>query len=272
MKQYLDLLDRILKEGTVQASRAVLSDGTKPNTLSTFGLQAEYDLTKGFPIVTTKKVPFRQVVGEMLWFLSGTTSVRPLQEMGIHIWDDWADSDGELGVTYGHTWRDFEGVDQINKLLHDIRTVIRDPQASAARRLILTAWNPAEMHYARGPVGCHTMCHFYIRGQDLSCKMYQRSADMFLGVPWNISSYALLTRLVAKATGLRAHRFIHTFGDAHIYANHLDQVVEQLSRPPLPLPNLVIRGDFDDLDNLDIDQFYLDGYACHPALKGEVAV
>jgi thymidylate synthase len=278
MRQYLDLLDKILKDGTVQASRAVLqSTGERPNTLSTFGLQAEYDLREGFPIVTTKRVPFRQIVVELLWFLSGSTNVKPLVAQGVHIWDQWADADGDLGVTYGNTWRNFYGpgfhqIDQIAGLLHDIRTVIKDPQASAARRLVVTAWNPAEMHRARGPVGCHTMCQFYVQGRNLSCKMYQRSADMFLGVPWNISCYALLTHLVAKATGLMAHRLVHTFGDAHIYENHIDQVVEQLSREPLPLPVLHIDGLFSDLDNLSPEQFRLIGYEHHPALKGEVAV
>jgi thymidylate synthase len=278
MKQYLDLLDTILKTGTVQASRAVLqSTGERPKTLSTFGLQTEYNLTEGFPIVTTKRIPFRQIVEELLWFLSGSSNVRPLQAQGVRIWDQWADQDGELGVGYGRTWRDFYSpgfvrIDQISNLLTDIRAVIKDPQASPARRLIITAWNPGEMHRARGPVGCHTLAQFYVHGESLSCKMYQRSADMFLGVPWNISCYALLTHLVAKATGLQPYRFIHTFGDAHIYENHFEQVMEQLSRPPLPLPTLHVNGDVTSLDNLSSAQIRLEGYACHPALKGEVAV
>ena len=272
MTLYLDLLETIIKTGAIQGSRAVLSDGSKPDTLSTFGLQAEYDLTGAFPIVTTKRVPFRQIVAELIWFLSGSTNVRPLQAQNVHIWDAWSDSDGELGVCYGKTWRDFNGVDQIANLLRDIRKVVADRQSSEARRLIISAWNPATMHRARGPVGCHTLAQFYVRGGTLSCKMYQRSADMFLGVPWNISCYALLTHLVARATDLVAYEFIHTFGDAHIYDNHLDQVTEQLSRAPLPGPKLVIRGSVGDLDNLIPEQFALEGYQCHPALRGEVAV
>ena len=277
MKQYLDLLDTILTEGEVQGSRAVLSDGSKPNTLSTFGLQARYGLTGAFPIVTTKKIPFRQIVVELLWFLSGSSNMKPLQDQGVHIWDQWADSNGELGVCYGKTWRDFYQpgwgkLDQIANLLNNIRTVVANPQASEARRLIITAWNPAEMHMARGPVGCHTMAQFYVQGDRLSCKMYQRSADMFLGVPWNISCYALLTHLVARATDLVAYEFIHTFGDAHIYENHRDQVVEQLSREPMPCPWLSIQGDVGDLNDLKPEQFKLHGYTSHPALRGEVAV
>jgi thymidylate synthase len=273
MKPYLDLLRTVLETGATQGSRAVLlSDGSQPDTLSTFGLQAEYPLTGRFPILTTKRVPFRQVVGELLWFLSGSTNVRPLQEQGIRIWDQWADEGGDLGVCYGKTWRDFNGVDQVAKLLADIRAVVADPRASAARRLILTAWNPSEMHRARGPVGCHTLCQFYVQGRTLSCKLYQRSADMFLGVPWNVSCYALLTHLVAKATGLVPLRLIHTFGDAHIYENHLEQVREQVGRTPLRQPRLFIDGDVGDLDALDPKQIYLSPYASHPALRGEVAV
>lgn len=273
MKPYLDLLRQVLDEGEVQGSRAVLlSDGSQPDTISTFGLQNEYDLSYRFPIVTTKKVPFRQVVGELLWFLSGSTNIRPLQDQGIHIWDQWADANGDLGVCYGKTWRDFNGVDQIARLLNDLRTVVANPRAWAARRMLISAWDPSEMHLAKGPVGCHTFAQFYVRGDKLSCKMYQRSADMFLGVPWNISCYALLTCMLAYTVGLKPHRFIHTFGDAHVYWNHIDQVKEQLTRTPKRLPQLFIDGELGDLDNLDPGQFYLTPFVPHPALRGEVAV
>lgn len=278
MKQYLDLLRLVYEHGEEKASRAVLeSTGNKPKTKSVFGYQSRYDLTEGFPLVTTKWVPFKQVAVELLWFLSGSTNVADLRRYGVKIWDQWADVRGELGPIYGKQWRDWDGgdgqkVDQVADLLKGIEEVKRDPTASAARRLILTAWNPADLPKIHGPSGCHTMCQFYMNNGRLSCQLYQRSADMFLGVPWNIASYALLTHLVARVTGLEPFEFIHTFGDAHIYENHLDQVAEQLSRQPFPLPRLEIDDSVRSLDGLAPEQFRVVGYQHHPRLSGEVAV
>ncbi|AGA27830.1 thymidylate synthase [Singulisphaera acidiphila] len=278
MRQYLDLLRLVYERGELKGSRAVLeSTGTKPKTRSLFGYQNRYDLTQGFPLVTTKTVPFRQVVVEVLWFLSGSTNVDYLQRHNVKIWDQWADETGELGPIYGKQWRAWEGgdgqhVDQVAELLRGIEQVKADPTASAARRLILTAWNPADLPKIHGPSGCHTLCQFSMNNGKLSCQLYQRSADLFLGVPWNIASYALLTHLIAKVTGLEAAEFIHTFGDAHIYENHLDQVGEQLTREPYPLPKLEIDDSVTSLDGLTPEQFRLVGYRHHARLSGEVAV
>jgi thymidylate synthase len=278
MRQYLDLLRLVCERGEEKASRAVLeSTGTKPKTRSLFGYQNRYDLTQGFPLVTTKTVPFRQVVVELLWFLSGSTNVDYLNRHNVKIWDQWADEDGELGPIYGKQWRAWEGgdgqkVDQVAELLRGIEQVKADPTASAARRLILTAWNPADLGKIYGPSGCHTLCQFSMNNGRLSCQLYQRSADLFLGVPWNIASYALLTHLIAKVTGLEASEFIHTFGDAHIYENHLDQVAEQLTREPYPLPTLQIDDSVTSLEGLSPEQFRLVGYRHHARLSGEVAV
>jgi thymidylate synthase len=228
-------------------------------------------------LVTTKTVPFRQVVVELLWFLSGSTNVDYLKRHNVKIWDQWADEDGELGPIYGKQWRAWEGgdgqkVDQVAELLRGIEQVKADPTASAARRLILTAWNPADLGKIYGPSGCHTLCQFSMNNGRLSCQLYQRSADLFLGVPWNIASYALLTHLIAKVTGLEASEFIHTFGDAHIYENHLDQVAEQLTREPYPLPTLQIDDSVTSLEGLSPEQFRLVGYRHHARLSGEVAV
>ena len=278
MKQYLDLLRLIFEQGEEKASRAVLeSTGTKPKTKSIFGYQNRYNLSEGFPLVTTKTVPFRQVVVELLWFLSGSTNVGYLHQHGVKIWDQWADQNGELGPVYGKQWRAWESgdgpkVDQIAELLKGIEQVKADPTASASRRLIVSAWNPADIPKTRGPSACHTFCQFYINNGKLSCQLYQRSADMFLGVPWNVASYALLTHLVAFVTNLEPHEFIHTFGDAHIYENHFQQVSEQLKRTPFPLPGLVIDKSVKGLDGLTPEQFRLEGYQHHPRLSGEVAV
>jgi thymidylate synthase len=278
VKQYLDLLRLVYEKGEEQASRAVLeSTGTKPKTRSIFGYQTRYDLRAGFPLVTTKSVPFKQVVVELLWFLSGSTNVKYLREHGVKIWDQWADENGDLGPIYGKQWRAWEGseggrIDQVTQLLGDIEQVKADPTASPARRLILTAWNPADLSKIHGPSGCHTLCQFYMSGGRLSCHLYQRSADLFLGVPWNIASYALLTHLIAKVAWLEAFEFIHSFGDAHIYENHLDQVAEQLQREPFPLPRLEIDEGVTSLDGLVPSQFRLVDYKHHPRLSGEVAV
>jgi thymidylate synthase len=278
MKQYLDLLRLVFEQGEEKASRAVLaSTGTKPKTRSIFGYQNRYDLREGFPLVSTKSMPFKQVVVEVLWFLSGSTNVDFLHKYNVKIWDEWADANGDLGPIYGKQWRDWEGgdgahVDQVAELLKGIEQVKQDPTASAARRLILTAWNPADLPKIKGPSGCHTFCQFNINNGRLSCQLYQRSADLFLGVPWNIASYALLTHLIARVTGLEAYEFIHSFGDAHIYENHLTQVSEQLTREPFPLPQLQIDPSVTSLDGLLPEQFKLIGYQHHPRLSGEVAI
>ena len=278
MRQYLDLLREVAENGEEKASRAVLaSTGTKPKTKSIFGYQNRYRLADGFPLVTTKKMPFKQVVVEVLWFLSGSTNVDYLHQHNVKIWDEWADETGELGPIYGKQWRDWEGgggrrIDQVAELLNGIEQVKQDPTASAARRLILSAWNPADLSLIKGPSGCHTLCQFHLNNGRLSCQLYQRSADLFLGVPWNIASYALLTHLIAQVTGLEAFEFIHTFGDAHIYENHFEQVAEQLTRDPLPLAKLVIDESVKRLDGLTPDQFRLEGYQHHPRLSGEVAI
>jgi thymidylate synthase len=274
----LELLRAVYDRGDEKASRGVLlSSGAKPATRSIFGYQTRFNLAEGFPLVTTKFVPFRQVVVELLWFLSGSTNVKYLHEHNVKIWDEWADPDGELGPIYGKQWRAWEApdgrtVDQIAELIRGIEQVKADPTASAARRLIVSAWNPADLPRIKGPSACHTFCQFYLNRGKLSCQLYQRSADLFLGVPWNVASYALLTHLLARVTDLEPHELIHTFGDAHIYENHLPQVAEQLTRAPFPLPNLVIDDSVRSLDSLNPDQFRLKGYQHHPRLSGEVAV
>jgi thymidylate synthase len=279
MKQYLDLLRHVYEDGDEKHSRAVLlKTGEKPKTRSIFGYQNRYNLRDGFPLVTTKRMPFKQVVVELIWFLRGSTNVDFLHEHGVKIWDEWADkATGELGPIYGKQWRDWEGadgkrVDQIAELLEGIEAVKADPTAAPARRLIVTSWNPADLPKVHGPSGCHTLFQFYVNNGRLSCQLYQRSADLFLGVPWNIACYALLTHLVAKVTGLEAGEFIHSFGDAHIYANHFDVVAKQLEREPFPLPRLKLDEGIDSLDSLSPDQFELIDYRSHPPLKGEVAV
>ncbi len=278
MRPYLDLLRLVHDFGQVTASRAVLaSTGTRPKTRSIFGHQCRYDLAAGFPLVTTKRVPFRLVAAELLWFLSGSTNVRDLHRDGVHIWDEWADAGGELGPVYGKQWRAWDAgdgrtIDQVAELLRGIAAVVADPEHPAARRLILTAWNPADMGKVRGPSGCHTLAQFHVGAGRLSCHLYQRSADLFLGVPWNIASYALLTCLIARVTGLEAGELVHSFGDAHIYENHLPQLAEQLSREPFPLPNLVVDAGVTALDDFRLGHLVLVGYRSHPALKGEVAI
>jgi thymidylate synthase len=244
--------------------------------LSVFGYQMRFDLAEGFPAVTTKKLAFGSVVHELIWFLRGSSNIRYLKDNGVTIWDKWADDDGELGPVYPKQWRAWEGsdgrrVDQIANLLAGIEAVRRDPTASAGRRLLITAWNPADIPKMHLPP-CHVLAHFMVTGDKLSCQLYQRSADVFLGVPFNIASYALLTHLVARVTGLQAGDFVHTFGDAHIYTNHLAQVEEQLKREPFPLPRLHIEPTVRDLDTVEREQIQLVDYRCHPTLKGEVAV
>lgn len=277
MKAYLELLREIRLHGTRKAQRATLkSDGRRPEVLSVFGRQIRFDLNEGFPLVTTKRMPWNAIVHELLWFLSGSTNIRYLRQNKVTIWDEWADADGELGPVYGKQWRRFPGpkgpVDQVAQVLDGIRKVIDNPNASEARRLIISAWNPADMPDSRVPTGCHTLVQFNVTEGRLSSQLYQRSADMFLGVPFNIASYALLTHLFAEMTGLGVGEFIHSFGDAHIYDNHLEAVDEQLKREPYPLPRLKIVGEISTIENLLAEQFRIEGYQYHPRLPGEVAV
>ena len=270
MQAYLDLVRRILDEGVERTDR------TGTGTLSVFGHQMRFDLRAGFPLVTTKKIHTRSVFGELLWFLRGDTNVRWLQERGISIWDEWADESGDLGPVYGAQWRswptpDGSHVDQLAQVVENLR---RDP---ASRRHIVSAWNVADIpDMALAP--CHALFQFYVApdadgGPDrLSCQLYQRSADVFLGVPFNIASYALLTHMVAQVTGLRVGDFVHTLGDAHLYLNHLDQARLQLTREPRPLPRLVLDPGVTELDAFELEHIEVAGYDPHPLIKAPIAV
>jgi thymidylate synthase len=283
MEAYLKQLREIRERGVWKEQRAVLACGTRPRILSLFGMQARYNLQNGFPIVTTKRVSFKLVAEELIWFLSGSTNNKDLQSRGCTIWDEWADPvTGELGPIYGQQWRRWrywtaEGQpaewDQIRTLVHQLQQRVADPTAACGRRLILTAWNPPEMPLTRGPSACHTLAQFDVTEDRLSCQMYQRSADMFLGVPFNLASYALLTHLLARSVGLQVGELIHTIGDAHLYENHLPQVEEQLTRTPRPLPTLWLDPAVRDIDEFTSSaQAKLIGYDPWPALKGEVAI
>jgi len=264
MRQYLDLMDRILREGALKPDR------TGTGTRSGFGHQMRFDLAEGFPLVTTKKLHVKSIVRELLWFLAGDTNIRYLKEHGVRIWDEWADESGELGPVYGQQWRswpskDGAAIDQIGQVIEQIK---KDPYS---RRLIVTAWNPAEIDKMALPP-CHCLFQFYVVDGALSCQLYQRSADVFLGVPFNIASYALLTMMVAQVTGLKAGDFIHTFGDAHLYLNHLEQARLQLTRKPRPLPAMTLNPDVKDMFAFQYEDFSLQGYEPHPHIKAEVAV
>lgn len=264
MQQYLDTLRFILEKGNKRGDR------TGVGTISYFGPQMRFDLSAGFPVITTKKVAMRLVIEELLWMLRGETNVKPLQEKNVHIWDEWADENGELGPVYGAQWRgwkthDGRNVDQIAEIVARIKA---KPEC---RRLIVSAWNVAHINEMKLPP-CHAFFQFYVADGKLSCKLYQRSADMFLGVPFNISSYALLTMMVAQVCGLAPGEFVHTFGDAHIYLNHLEQVNLQLSREPKPLPVMKINPEVKDIFGFKTEDFELTGYDPHPAIKAEVAV
>ena len=277
MRPYLDLLRHVREHGNWKPTRAVLpSTGRKVSALSVFGCQARYDLATGFPAVTTKKLAFGPVVHELIWFLRGSTNIAYLKEHNVRIWDEWADEEGELGPVYGKQWRSWTApdgriIDQVANLLRGIEAVKADPTASVGRRLIVSAWNPADVEQMALPP-CHTLFQFSLTEGRLSCQLYQRSADLFLGVPFNIASYSLLVHLIAQVTGLQAGEFIHTFGDAHIYENHVEQVDEQLRRTPYPLPKLELDPAIKDLDKVRFEQVRLIGYQSHPVLRGEVAV
>jgi len=269
MQSYLDLVQRILDEGVEKTDR------TGTGTLSVFGHQLRFDLAAGFPLVTTKKVHTRSVFAELLWFLRGDTNVKWLNDRGVTIWDEWADDDGNLGPIYGYQWRSWPAPDgrHIDQLAQVVDQIRRDPDS---RRHLVSAWNVADIpEMALAP--CHTMFQFYVAPQadgpgKLSCQLYQRSADVFLGVPFNIASYALLTHMVAQVTGLEVGDFVHTFGDAHLYTNHLDQARLQLTRTPRALPRLVLDPSVTELDAFDLEHITIDGYDPHPAIRAPVAV
>jgi len=264
MKQYLDLLQRIMTEGVTKTDR------TGTGTKSIFGHQMRFHLDEGFPLLTTKKLHLKSIIYELLWFLHGDTNVHWLQEHGVRIWNEWADENGELGPVYGHQWRswpDYQGgtIDQIAKVVYQIR---HHPDS---RRMIVSAWNVAEVDQMALPP-CHTMFQFYVADGRLSLQLYQRSADTFLGVPFNIASYALLLQMVAQVTGLKAGDFIHTTGDTHIYLNHLEQVQLQLTRSPRPLPQMHLNPAVRDLNDFTYEDFELDGYDPWPHIPGKVSV
>ncbi|MEI2665611.1 thymidylate synthase [Rossellomorea sp. LJF3] len=264
MKQYLDLCKHVLENGTKKEDR------TGTGTISTFGYQMRFDLQEGFPLLTTKKLHVKSIIHELLWFLKGDTNVAYLQENGVRIWNEWADENGELGPVYGHQWRSWTGADgeTIDQITNLIETIKHNPDS---RRMIVSAWNVADVdHMALPP--CHCLFQFYVADGKLSCQLYQRSADVFLGVPFNIASYALLTMMVAQACDLEAGEFVHTFGDVHIYQNHVDQVNLQLSREPKALPKLVINPEVKDIFNFSFEDFKLEGYDPHPHIKGVVSV
>lgn len=264
MRQYLDLMQRILAEGVEKRDR------TGVGTLSIFGHQMRFDLAHGFPLLTTKKLHVKSIIHELLWFLRGDTNVRYLREHGVSIWDEWADEHGDLGPIYGRQWRSWPArdggtIDQMARVVEEIR---RNPDS---RRLIVTAWNPAEIDRMALPP-CHCLFQFYVDRGRLSCQLYQRSADVFLGVPFNIASYALLTMMVAQVTELAPGEFIHTFGDAHLYLNHLEQARLQLTRTPRPLPRMRLNPAVKDLFAFRYEDFALEGYEPHPPIKAAVAV
>jgi thymidylate synthase len=277
MQTYLDLLQHILDHGTRK------SDRTGTGTVSLFGHQMRFDLAEGFPAVTTKKLHLKSIIHELLWFLRGDTNIRYLKEHGVRIWDEWATEEGELGPVYGAQWRnwvapDGRRIDQMAQLLQDLRA------RPDSRRHIVSAWNPALLpdesrspreNAARGLQAlppCHTMFQFHVAHGRLSCQLYQRSADVFLGVPFNIASYALLTMMIAQVVGLEPGDFVHTFGDVHIYLNHLEQVQTQLAREPFPLPRMQINSEVKDLFDFRYEDFELVGYQCHPAIRAPIAV
>jgi thymidylate synthase len=264
MKQYLDLLNHVLSHGVEK------SDRTGTGTISVFGHQSRFDLSEGFPVLTTKKLHLKSIIHELLWFLTGDTNVKYLQENGVRIWNEWADENGNLGPVYGYQWRswpapDGRHIDQISQVVESLKN------KPDSRRHIVSAWNVGQIDEMRLPP-CHILFQFYVADGKLSCQLYQRSADIFLGVPFNIASYALLTLMMAQVCGLQPGEFVHTLGDAHIYLNHLEQVKLQLSREPYPLPQMKINPEVKSIFDFKYEDFELVGYQSHPHIKGEVAV
>jgi thymidylate synthase len=264
MQQYLQLLQHILDNGTEKTDR------TGPGTRSCFGYQMRFDLQKGFPMVTTKKLHVKSIFYELLWFLKGETNIKYLKENGVSIWDEWANEEGELGPVYGKQWRSWEGangvvVDQITALIEQIK------KTPDSRRLIVSAWNVAELP-KMALMPCHTLFQFYVADGKLSCQLYQRSADVFLGVPFNIASYALLTMMIAQVCDLEPGDFVHSFGDVHLYNNHIEQAKLQLSRTPFELPTLKINPAVKDIFSFDFSDFTIENYQCHPGIKAPVAI
>ena len=264
MKQYLDLMSHVYENGTVKTDR------TGTGTKSVFGYQMRFDLSEGFPVITTKKLHLRSIIHELLWFLKGDTNIGYLQDNGVKIWDEWADEDGNLGPVYGSQWRSWptangQHIDQISQVIEQIKST------PDSRRLIVSAWNVGEIENMALPP-CHAFFQFYVADGKLSCQLYQRSADIFLGVPFNIASYALLNMMMAQVTGLEAGDFIHTLGDAHLYSNHLEQTKLQLSRETLPLPTMKLNPDINNLFDFTFDDFELVGYQSHEHIKAPVAV
>ena len=274
MKQYLDLVKHVLENGTQKGDR------TGTGTKSVFGYQMRFDLSEGFPLVTTKKLHLKSIIYELLWFLNGDTNIKYLNDNGVRIWDEWADEDGNLGPVYGHQWRNWDDreIDQITELIQMLKT---NPNS---RRMLISAWNPRVLpdtsksfadNVAEGKVAlppCHAFFQFYVAGGKLSCQLYQRSADIFLGVPFNIASYALFTMMIAQVCDLQPGDFIHTFGDAHIYNNHMEQLELQLTREPRPLPKMVINPEVKNIFDFKFEDFTLENYDPHPHIKGVVAV
>ena len=264
MQQYLNLLDHVLTNGIKKEDR------TGTGTISVFGYQMRFDLDDGFPVLTTKKLHLRSIIYELLWFLKGSTNVKYLQENGVRIWNEWADKDGELGPIYGYQWRswpDYNGghIDQISQVIDSIKN---NPNS---RRHIVSAWNVGALDDMNLPP-CHILFQFYVADGKLSCQLYQRSADIFLGVPFNIASYALLLKMVAQVTGLKPGTFVHTLGDAHIYLNHIDQCKLQLTRKPYKLPDMKLNPDIKNIFDFKYEDFELTGYEAHPHIKGEISV